>query len=93
AIKEIELFVPKNSDKHISIISFGVKSYNAEDIGMILDEDYNISVRTGYHCAPYIHSHLNDEKYIGTVRIGLGMFNSKEDIDKLEKALKEIINY
>ena len=58
---------------------------------MLLDQDYNISVRTGYHCAPYIHSYLKDTSFLGTIRVGLGIFNTKQEIDKLVEALNEII--
>ena len=30
---------------------------NSNDVGTILDEDFDIAVRTGYHCAPYIHGY------------------------------------
>lgn len=63
----------------------------SEDVGTILDEDFDIAVRTGYHCAPWIHEILNDKKSLGTVRIGLGQFTSKEDIDELVKALFEFV--
>lgn len=86
----IKLYMPENRNNHISIVSFVLEGYSAEDIGMILDEDYGIAVRTGYHCAPYIHKHLKDEDTFGTVRVGLGRFNTKKDIDILINALKEI---
>lgn len=57
---------------------------------MILDEDFDIAVRTGYHCAPYIHKYLDDEKYLGTVRISLGQYNTKNDIDQLIDAISEL---
>lgn len=77
--------------RHISIVSFNIEGFRAEDIGMILDEDYDIAVRTGYHCAPFIHKYLNDERYLGTVRVGIGRFTSKDDIDELINALNGII--
>ena len=55
-----------------------------------MDEDFDIAVRTGYHCAPYVHKYLEDEKYLGTVRIGLGRFNTKEDIDQLVDAISKL---
>ena len=67
-----------------------MKNYKSEDIGIILDEDFDIAVRTGYHCAPYVHKYLEDEKYLGTVRIGLGRFNTKEDIDQLVDAISKL---
>lgn len=89
-ISGVELYAPSEENKHIGVISFNVEGYNAEDIGMILDEDYDIAVRTGYHCAPYIHKYLNDEKYLGTVRVGISRFTTKKDIDLLVNAIREV---
>ncbi len=89
-LKNIKLFVPSNKERHIGIVSFAVDGYKSEDVGMILDEDFNIAVRTGYHCAPFIHSHLNDAKYLGTVRVGISQFTKREDIDALVDALVDL---
>lgn len=89
-LKHIKLYVPSNRERHIGIVSFAVDGYKSEDVGMILDEDYNIAVRTGYHCAPFVHSHLNDEKFLGTVRVGISQFTKKEELDKLLDALAEL---
>lgn len=86
----ITLYVPSNREKHIGVVSFSVENYLAEDVGLILDEDYDIAVRTGYHCAPYIHKYLKDQNTLGTVRVGLGQFNSQKDIDALVDALSEL---
>lgn len=72
------------------ILAMNIEGYKAADVGMILDEDYNIAVRTGYHCAPLIHKYLKDEDYAGVVRISLGRFNTKEEVDCLVKAVEEI---
>jgi len=77
------------TDSQIGIISFVIRGYDSEDIGRLLDED-DIAVRTGYHCTPLIHKHLHDEEYTGTVRIGIGYYNTEEDIDGLVEALMKI---
>lgn len=77
-------------DRHISILSFNLKKYRAEEVSEILDADYDIAVRSGYHCAPYIHSYIQDGDYLGTVRVGLGRFTTKEDIDCLVNAIAEL---
>lgn len=87
---KIKLFLPGNREQHVGIVSFIYEDMNSDDVGMILDEDYDIAVRTGYHCAPYIHDYLKDKSTLGTVRVGLGQFSTKEDIDSLVRALKEI---
>lgn len=90
-IQNINMFLPQDRDKQIGIISFVINGMLSDDVGLILDEDFNIAVRTGYHCAPFIHKYLKDENQNGTIRVGLGRFNTKEDIDKLIDALEEII--
>lgn len=89
-IKSVKMFLPKDRSAHVGIVSFVVEGYSSEDIGMILDEDFDIAVRTGYHCAPYIHKYLKDESTLGTVRVGLGQFTNKQDIDQLINAIGEL---
>lgn len=77
-------------DKTIGIVSFVVEGYASDEVGTILDDEYDIAVRTGYHCAPYIHDYLGDKPYHGTIRVGLGQFNTKEDIDALVNAIETL---
>ena len=56
----------------------------------ILNEDYDICVRSGYHCAPLVHDFLDSKKYNGTVRVSISSFTSKEEINNLILALEEI---
>lgn len=89
-IEGVHMYLPPK-DKHIGMVSFTVDGYKSEDIGIILDEDYDIAVRTGYHCAPLIHKWLKDENTSGTVRVGIGKYNTKQDIDALVEALLELL--
>ncbi len=72
------------------IVSFVVEGYDSNEVGSILDDEFDIAVRTGYHCAPFIHKYLNDMEYGGTVRVGIGMFNTKMEIDRLAEALESL---
>ena len=56
----------------------------------ILLDEYDISVRTGLHCAPLAHKHIETVKN-GTVRFSVGYFNTDEDFQKLNDALSEIL--
>ncbi|EHE98242.1 aminotransferase class V-fold PLP-dependent enzyme [Enterocloster citroniae] len=79
-----------DADRCYGIVSFVVEGYDSNEVGSILDDEYDIAVRTGYHCAPFIHKYLDDVKYGGTVRIGVGMFNTESDIDKIADALQSL---
>ena len=91
-IKKVRCITYGNLEDQTGIVSFTVDGYNSSDIGLILDEDYDIAVRTGYHCAPYIHEKMGVIKNMGTVRVGVGRFNTKEDINSLISAIKEIVD-
>ena len=50
------------------------------ELSFILDSDFNISNRSGLHCAPLAHKTLGTYPN-GTVRLSLGYFNTLEEID------------
>ena len=90
-LNNIVIFIPKEyKNKIIGIVSIAVKGYMSDDVGKILADEYDICVRTGYHCAPMVHDFIGSKMYNGTVRISLGYFNTKNDIDILVKALKSL---
>jgi cysteine desulfurase family protein len=60
-----------------------------QDLGSILDTSFEIAVRPGLHCAPYIHRALGTFPD-GTLRLSPGPFNTTEEIDTFLRALTEI---
>lgn len=88
-LNNVKLYLPP-ADMHVGIVALNVKGYKASEVGMILDADYNIAVRTGYHCAPLVHEFLDDREYLGVVRASMSMFTTADEIDALVGALGEI---
>lgn len=88
-IDGVEMYMPANCN-HKSIVSINLRNYKADEVAEILDQDFDIAVRAGYHCAPLIHKWMKDEEYHGTVRISVGKFNQKSDIEALVNAIKEL---
>lgn len=64
-----------------STLSFTTSNLSVERVCAFLDEA-NIFVRGGFHCTALAHRSLKTEK-TGTVRVSFGIFNTKNDIDKL----------
>jgi cysteine desulfurase family protein len=87
----VHLYLPSDVSSHTSVLSFNVPGYEAGEIGVILNEDFDIAVRTGYHCAPFIHNFLNTIETKGTVRVSLGYFNTEEDVVTLVDAIADIM--
>ena len=86
----VKLHLPEKRENHIAIISITHSEYRPEELADILDNDFDIAVRSGYHCAPYVHKLIGTEDNGGTVRISIGFFNTKDDIDSLISALREL---
>ena len=87
SLDNIELIGELGYGENLGIVSFVVDGYKSDEVGLILDAEFDIAVRTGFHCAPYIHEFLNDKLHNGTVRVGIGMFTTNDDIDSLVEAL------
>ena len=86
----ITIFGTNSQKSGYGIVSFVIEGYDSNDVGSILDDEFDIAVRTGYHCAPYIHDYLRDIHYAGTVRVGIGPFNTDQDIDDLIESLESL---
>ena len=71
----------------ISLIN--IRGVGAEEVTSILSSKYGIAVRGGYHCAGLAHKTIGtwDE---GAIRISVGPFNTRKDMEKLADAIREI---
>jgi cysteine desulfurase / selenocysteine lyase len=77
-------------DSHVAALSLiGPDSLSPQDVAAILDTSFNIAVRPGLHCAPYIHRALGTFPQ-GTIRLSPGAFSTAEDIDAFIDALSQI---
>ena len=84
-----EVFGHADPAQRVGTVSFRCEVMPAADLGAILDQSFDIAVRPGLHCAPYIHKALGTFPD-GLVRVSTGPFNTLDDIERLVSALKEI---
>lgn len=83
---KVKLYLPE--DKNIfGILSINVDGYSSDDVASILSEEFDIQVRSGFHCSPFVHEFIGSLPYKGTVRISIGAFNTKDEIDRLVSAI------
>ena len=66
-----------------SVICFTIKGIHPHDIATILDDD-GVAIRAGHHCCQILHDKLG---ITATARASIGVYNTKEDIDILCKAI------
>ncbi len=68
-------------------ISFTLASAHPHDIGTILDME-GVAIRTGHHCCQPLMVRLGVP---ATARASLAMYNTREDIDDLVRALQKVL--
>jgi cysteine desulfurase/selenocysteine lyase len=71
---------PKNRG---SVLCFTIKGIHPHDIATILDDE-GVAIRAGHHCCQILHDKLG---IAATARASIGVYNTKEDIDILCKAI------
>lgn len=92
-IEGVTLYCQDDLTNHISVVAFNIDGLEAQDVGIMLDVDYNIACRTGLHCAPLVHEQLGTDKIKGAVRFGIGPFNTEEHIKTAIQAVQEIAEF
>ena len=65
------------------VIAFTIQGIHPHDIATILDDD-GVAIRAGHHCCQILHEKLN---LTATARASIGVYNNKDDIDMLCKAI------
>ncbi len=88
-ISGVSLYMTKDESRQVPVISFNIRRYEPGEVGTILDQAFDIKVRTGLHCAPVAHKTLGTYP-LGTIRLSPGYFNTLEEIDLTLKALDKI---
>lgn len=70
-----------------AVISFTIDNIHSHDIATIANK-YHIAIRTGHHCTQPLMRRMN---VTATARASLSIYNTKEDINQLYRALQNII--
>jgi cysteine desulfurase/selenocysteine lyase len=68
------------------VLSFVLDGVHPHDAGTILDRE-GVAVRTGQHCAQPV---MDCFRITATIRASLGIYNTREDIDVLVRALDKV---
>jgi selenocysteine lyase/cysteine desulfurase len=90
AESEITLWGPSDPALRAGMLSFTAAGTDPASLAFMLDQDFDIAVRSGLHCAPQAHRTLGTFPG-GTVRISPGWFNTSEEIDIFCNAVVECI--
>ncbi|MGH7094179.1 MAG: aminotransferase class V-fold PLP-dependent enzyme, partial [Stellaceae bacterium] len=79
-----DLRLVPGGQRRLSILSFTLDSVHPHDVGTVLDQ-HEVAVRVGHHCAQPLMDKLG---VAGTVRASFGIYNDRDDIDRLAAAIE-----
>ena len=85
-----EVFGHADPLRRVGALAFRAAGLAAPELAGVLDQAFDIAVRPGLHCSPYVHRSLGSFPD-GLVRVSPGPFNTADDIDRLVGALREVL--
>ena len=88
-IPGVSVYGGLDATRQTATLSFNLAGLEPSDVGLRLDDRYDIMCRVGLHCAPAAHRTLGTYP-AGTVRFGLSVFNTSDQVDQALQAVHEI---
>jgi cysteine desulfurase family protein len=88
-IPQVKLYGPENKKDRIATLSFNLAQLSPSDVALRLEREFGILCRPGLHCAPAAH-HTIGTFPEGTVRFGLSVFTTEDNIEAAIQAVTVI---
>lgn len=88
-LSQVRIYGPRSAIKQTATVSFTINGRHVSDIGLRLDEEYDILCRVGLHCSPATHRTIGTFPE-GTVRLALGWSNSAAEVDAVLRAIGKL---
>lgn len=89
AIEGLRVLGPQLGKARTGIVSFVIEGADPSEIAFILDQHYNIAVRSGFHCTPLAHGAAGTLE-TGAIRASVGAFTTEQEVDAIVQAVIEI---
>jgi cysteine desulfurase/selenocysteine lyase len=89
AIPGVTVHGSHDAQRQTATVSFNIEGLAPSEVGLRLDEEYGILCRVGLHCAPAAHKTIGTFP-VGTVRFGLGVFNTLEEVETALEAVRQL---
>ncbi|MBN1435697.1 MAG: aminotransferase class V-fold PLP-dependent enzyme [Sedimentisphaerales bacterium] len=88
-MQQIVVYGNKNPNESTGLLSFNIKDMPPADTGYILENSFDIIIRSGLHCAPLIHKALGSYPQ-GSIRVSPSVFNTDQEIECFIDAIEQL---
>lgn len=81
-IDGVKVYGPDGNRPRVATLSINIDGCPADQVGAMLDADFELCVRAGLHCAPLVHVDRDTTAQNGAVRFSPGYFTDEEDMGR-----------
>lgn len=85
----IRFIGPPKEGERTGLASFVMDRMDSSELAHVLDRNYGIAVRSGFHCTPLAHQCAGTLE-TGAVRVSVGYSTTEEEVRYFVEAMKEI---
>jgi cysteine desulfurase/selenocysteine lyase len=89
-LDDVQIYHPDISEAALGVVSIYSPLVHSHDLADFIG-NRNICLRAGHHCTQILHREVFEIP--ASLRISVGIYNSKDDIDKMIGVLKEALQY
>lgn len=90
SLDKIQIYGRDDLKKRTAVTAFNVADRSSNQLAFKLENEYNIKLRSGLHCAPLLHKSIGTIEQ-GMLRISPGYFNTKKEVNKFLNILESLI--
>lgn len=86
----IKIYGDFSQKERCAIVTLNIGDYDSAEVSDELLMEYDISTRSGGHCAPLMHEALGTVEQ-GAVRFSFSHYNTEEEVDTAIRAIHELV--
>ncbi len=90
SLPKIKVYGKKDVENRTAVTAFNLDGYSSNQLAFKMQNEYNIQLRGGLHCAPLLHKFLGTANQ-GMLRISPGYFNTEAEVNEFLNILESLI--